>query len=423
MTNKSMINIDGKFSLRSPKRKHGDLIQIFPYKRSIVGTLSLGGMLAAFTAPFFSIDNLMFAGPPGELFSVVTFLFSAFWLLGWSFAVAMLAMLFLGSILGQEQLILSDRKLLLRLEIFGAGFTRSFDGGRIDNLRREDPEPGTSVAWRGPHMCFEYDDETVNFGCNVDRRTAELTVSDVIEKVLVPAAASPTSEPTPELERQPPGKAEKAEHIAPATTNNGSGEQSMSASGTALLLANAIPLLGVLFFNWSVGDVMLVYWAESAVVGIYNIAKMWIIGRWAALFVGIFFIAHYGAFMVGHLFFIYAFMIRDPESTGGIPMTEVTADLVALLPALIALFVSHGISFYQNFLGHREYEGKNMNRQMGEPYKRIVLMHITIIFGAFLVMAFDNAVPVLILMIALKIGADFRAHLSEHKLHKLGHPT
>ena len=129
---------------------------------------------------------------------------------------------------------------------------------------------------------------------------------------------------------------------------------------------------------------------------------------------GLFFIGHFGGFMVVHLLFIYGVIINGPESGGGIPLSEVLGDFVSLLPALIALFVSHGVSFFVNFLGRREYAGRQMNRQMMEPYSRIFVMHLTLIFGAFLTMIFSNPLPVLVLMILLKVGADLKAHLGEH---------
>ena len=73
------------------------------------------------------------------------------------------------------------------------------------------------------------------------------------------------------------------------------------------LLANAAdlaPVGGVVFFAWTIEDVLLLYWAESAVIGFYNLARMWVIGRWKILVVGPFFLVHYSGFMAGHLFFI-----------------------------------------------------------------------------------------------------------------------
>ncbi len=93
MSNRSLINIDGEFSLRPPDVAQETLIYSLPYKRSFVGSLFLGGFLAAFSSPFFFVGD-MAGGPDGSLFALVTFMFSAFWMLAWSVDVALIAMLF-----------------------------------------------------------------------------------------------------------------------------------------------------------------------------------------------------------------------------------------------------------------------------------------------------------------------------------------
>ena len=51
---------------------------------------------------------------------------------------------------------------------------------------------------------------------------------------------------------------------------------------------------------------------------------------------------------------------------------------------------------------------------MTAPYKRIFVMHLTIIFGGWLVMLLKTPVQALVLLIALKTYVDFRAHVREH---------
>src|SRR3989344_6345935 len=83
-----------------------------------------------------------------------------------------------------------------------------------------------------------------------------------------------------------------------------------------LILANVVPLIGVLFFNWSILFVLLYYWLESVVVGFFNVLKMAMAstesvqvsgGIAKAIPIGIklfmipFFIVHYSGFMLGHL--------------------------------------------------------------------------------------------------------------------------
>ena len=159
---------------------------------------------------------------------------------------------------------------------------------------------------------------------------------------------------------------------------------------------------------------MLLFWAESGVIGFYTLCKMGKIGSWTVLFYGPFFVGHYGGFMVGHLLFIYGLFGSEFASNSDIPTSEVLQDFVRLAPALVALFISHGISYSKNFLGRREYRGKEISQQMGQPYRRIIIMHVTIIFGGFLVLAFGSPLPALLLLILLKLIADLRSHLAEH---------
>jgi len=96
-------------------------------------------------------------------------------------------------------------------------------------------------------------------------------------------------------------------------------------------------------------------------------------------------------------------------------LSAVMADFVELSPALVALFISHGISFFTNFMKRAEHEGRDIQGLMMEPYRRIFVMHLTTIAGGFLVMMFEDSTPALLLMITLKIFSDARSHLAEHK--------
>ena len=159
---------------------------------------------------------------------------------------------------------------------------------------------------------------------------------------------------------------------------------------------------------------MLLFWAESAVIGFYNLLKMGKIAGLAILFYGPFFVGHYGGFMVGHLLFIYGFFGDNFASGADVSVGQLGEDFLRLLPALFAFFVSHGISYVVNFLQREEFQNREVSEQMGLPYRRIIIMHMTIIFGGFLAMLFETALPALLLLIALKIVADLRGHLKEH---------
>jgi hypothetical protein len=409
MRPKSLIKLDGEFSFRPPAKGPSDVERILPLKRTVVGSLILGAFLFAFCLPYLSVGEFT-DGSAADLFSLVSMMFMGFWLMGWSVAVGLIAVLFLATLFAQERLILCQGKLLLRFELFGVGMSRSFDGDDIKDLKRVEPEKNSAVAWRGPHMEFRFKTETVRFGSDVDPSMAGVFTDLVIRHVLVPAN---TDELEEQIEDEPQEElAESLKHLHEAKVELG------SVSSVALIVANLIPLGGVVFLSWTVGDVLLLFWAESAVIGIYNLARMWVIGRWRVLFYGPFFLGHYGGFMVVHLLFIYGLMI--PGGDASVSVSRVLDDFLVLYPALIALFISHGVSFYLNFLGRKEYETTSLQEQMSEPYKRIIVMHLTIIFGGFLVMMLDNKLPALVLMIVLKVGVDLRAHLGER--HPEGKP-
>jgi len=163
--------------------------------------------------------------------------------------------------------------------------------------------------------------------------------------------------------------------------------------------------------------IMLLYWAESAVIGFFNLCKIIVIGKWAALAAGPFFLGHFGGFMAVHFLFLYTLFLRDPatdpEMSGSL---SVVAQLfLGVWPALLALFVSHGFSFFHNFLGRGEYRGRSVKDQMGEPYSRIIFMHLVIIFGGGLSMILGDAAPVIMGVIVLKTVIDLRAHLKQRQ--------
>ena len=52
------------------------------------------------------------------------------------------------------------------------------------------------------------------------------------------------------------------------------GWSSPNLSILTLIAANLVPIIGVMFFGWDAGVILLVYWSENLVVGAYNILKM-----------------------------------------------------------------------------------------------------------------------------------------------------
>lgn len=182
-----------------------------------------------------------------------------------------------------------------------------------------------------------------------------------------------------------------------------------------LVAANLVPLAGVLILGWDLFIVMFLFWLESAVVGFYNILRMIRISPLGSISLVPFFIIHYGMFMMVHLVFLFAFFRPDIEIHSLFPPPSLIIEHIWLIfPAFLALLASHGYSYVTNFIGKKEYEKTNVKEQMHTPYKRIIVMHLAIIFGGFLMLSLGAPVSGVILLIALKTAVDVRAHIKEH---------
>ncbi len=182
------------------------------------------------------------------------------------------------------------------------------------------------------------------------------------------------------------------------------------------MAANLVPLIGVLFFDWSLFTIMFVFWMESAVIGFFNILKLVIVANILSIIMVPFFVVHYGAFMSGHLVFIFALFSPEEASFSGFfpPPDLLASHIMKVWPAFLGVCLSHGISFSYNFIGKKEFRRSTPEKQMMAPYGRIILMHLTIIFGGWLILALGAPILALVLLIVLKVASDVRAHEKEH---------
>jgi len=208
----------------------------------------------------------------------------------------------------------------------------------------------------------------------------------------------------------------------------------------ALATANLIPLAGVFFFGWDAAFVLFLYWAENIVIGFFNILKMAFLKIYSSastlelLFSIPFFCLHYGAFCAAHGYLLFA-LFNMGDTTALFAASETAASPVPPMQMLFSaitglwrsyspgvewsvfcLFVSHGISFLQNYLKQKEYLYFTPLKLLLQPYKRIVLLHLTVIAGAVPVMMCGSPVFLVCLLVFLKTGMDIFLHDREHSI-------
>jgi hypothetical protein len=212
-----------------------------------------------------------------------------------------------------------------------------------------------------------------------------------------------------------------------------------SLSITALTVANLVPLLGVILLGWDAAAIVLLYWIENLIVGFFNILRL-VLARvesvskqFQKFFMIPFFCVHFGGFCAVHGFFLMAFfkigspdeaMSSSGEWMGPLIFLQLLYQVVMQLwvsrpPGLewpvLGLFISHGISFVKNFVIGQEYLSLKVNQIMMRPYKRIVVMHVAIIAGGFLIMMMGSPMALLCVLVFLKIGMDIWLHAKSHR--------
>jgi hypothetical protein len=195
----------------------------------------------------------------------------------------------------------------------------------------------------------------------------------------------------------------------------------------ALIVANLVPLIGVLFFGWSVWNILIVYWLENGIVGGFNVLKMAaatgigtpqgmtmnnrpVAGNAKAALIP-FFVMHYGIFWVVHGIFVFTLpflFTGEPGSASGV-------NPGAIVLAGIALAISHGVSYRWNYLHAGEYRRVSAAQLMFAPYGRLLALHMTIILGAVAIGTTGAQAAAVAILVAIKIAIDLALHLAEHR--------
>ncbi len=217
--------------------------------------------------------------------------------------------------------------------------------------------------------------------------------------------------------------------------------KSYRRSVSVLILANAIPLIGVFAWGWSTFEIVALYWLENLILGCGKILTMLScrpgtgadassspgIHTAAKFFIIPFFTVHYFGFCAVHGVFVFAFLGSenggsDPSSLSPFSIFETFAGWPMFL-AIGGLFASHLFSFVTNYLGKGEFRRLTTDQLMFSPYGRVVVLHIAILFGGFAIMSLGSPIALLVLFVILKTALDLAMHIRSHLKAAASRPT
>ncbi len=182
-----------------------------------------------------------------------------------------------------------------------------------------------------------------------------------------------------------------------------------------LIALNALPIYGVLSWGWQSFDLIFLYWLENLIIGALNILRMLVrpyrhgLDFAMPLFFAPFFTLHYGMFCLVHGVFVFSLFGQDRFDSQG--LTDVLQHIWPVLQGNHLLWAAICLLLLQVFDWLRDITKNgpgfdNVKALMMAPYRRIVVLHITLIVSGFALAALDEPVVGLMILILLKTAFD-----------------
>ena len=178
-----------------------------------------------------------------------------------------------------------------------------------------------------------------------------------------------------------------------------------------LVIANIVAVINLVMRGEPAASILVAYWLQMMIIGFWNIARLIVIARWAAfLYVPIFILMYLS---IVNIFGLIAGMLLDDQMRGTAWHQNFSLWNYAV-PAAV-FFVSHGYSFYVNFIGGREFENTKWDTQIGQPILRAMPMWLAALAGA-VIGGFLGAASVVVVLFVLpvKLTLDLLGHFAEH---------
>ncbi len=172
-----------------------------------------------------------------------------------------------------------------------------------------------------------------------------------------------------------------------------------------ILALNLVPVAGVLWAGWSPLQLLLLYWLENVAVGVCNALKLRDYETHrpepdSPFKLSNFFMMHYGMFTLVHGVFalVVGLLFATPETPGS---AWAGLDWLSFAGAALGLAAIQ----FSDYLRWRAVAGwteGSADAQMFAPYGRIIVMHLTVLGGAFILAASHAPVAYVALLALLK---------------------
>ncbi|MGB0578939.1 MAG: DUF6498-containing protein [Limisphaerales bacterium] len=203
-----------------------------------------------------------------------------------------------------------------------------------------------------------------------------------------------------------------------------------------------LPVVGILWFGWSGTQILLLYWLENVVVGVFNLlrmiltkpvyenradylaanpwilqhypisaedwqkAKEWRVAQYPSMkqFFVPFFLGHYSFFLLIHGFLLATLVGKLPAKQWWTFFSaQWTWEMWAVIGSMV---VSQGWRFWTEDLQGRRHTRTCPFLAMVYPYRRLLILHVALFLGGFAIVSWSLPAALAILLILVKAGFD-----------------
>lgn len=193
-------------------------------------------------------------------------------------------------------------------------------------------------------------------------------------------------------------------------------------SQIVLILANIVPIYGVIFWDWSVAQIFLLYWSETVLIVITTLIKMiltknnrYVGSQRAGLLMKIVLIilnaATFAVFMAAHLFFLILIIRQLLGAPGAINYSpDIVGDLLTMLGGvkigIVGLAVSHIFLVLRDYFERNKHKIASLEDLAQFPVGRLMVMQFLSIFGLMSVALMKSQLAPLLIFMVMKTGSD-----------------
>lgn len=188
----------------------------------------------------------------------------------------------------------------------------------------------------------------------------------------------------------------------------------------AIVLLGAIPIWGVLHYGWDAAQIVLLFWVETVVVGVFTWMRLKDIeGRRPGAdnpvsggSSSLFFVMHYGIFTTVHGVAVVVMAIVG-ANLGWFDRSVVSMLTdSSLWTGIAGVILLVGMAHWREWARPQAWREAELGRELFRPYSRIVAMHIAVVGGVWVIMATGGAAWLVVLLCGLKLVMDLIIELA-----------